>query len=409
MKQIGKAACCLCLAALLSACSSTPEGEEGVSSQINAEDRFQQALSVHQQWQQRLVAVSALEVYSPEQYGVLTSSWQKASTIFQELKETPSLAFESYSLFSSQTYLDRYFEEISRVSLALETLQDLKTVADDVLAPAITQLNYLNSIDARHYYRSEYVRLTRLYAKLFRLVEENELSEAGEEQEEFLERGHSLEVRTIKKIYVAPQEEALAVLRRDDVQEDAPISYARVESEILNAKGLIERSPRAFEQIEQAVAEIRFELAHAAHIAQEVQALRGRSDDEYENHFLEIETKLLQISLALNDSDLRDRPLKMQAAQIKEVVSETRQQYAAASQVATPDPEQMRQLVALRQQVSAQQAQIQALQAQLARAVAAGSSPVETNFPSGLTAQPSISQDAGKTARQPQDQPPALP
>lgn len=384
MKRIGKAACCVCLVALLSACSSTPEGEEGVSSHISVEDRLQQAISIHQQWQQRLATAAPLAVYSPEQYRILSAGWQQATTIYEEVQQTPSLATESYSLFSSQTYLARYFEEIARVSAAFERLQALKDVADEVLAPAITQLNYLDSIDARQYYRSEYVRLTRLYATLFRLVAEDELSEAGEEQEEFLERGRSLEVRTIKKIYVAPQEEALAVLRRDDVQEDAPLSYARVESEIRHAKGVIERSPRAFEQIEQAVAEIRFELAHAAHIAQEVQLLRERSDDEYENHFLEIESRLLQISQALNDSDLRDRPLKMQAAQIKQVVTETRQQYVAARQAANPD--QARQVDALSKQVSAQQAQIQALQAQLARALAAAKAAGKT---------------ADKTARQP--------
>ncbi|UXI02276.1 hypothetical protein [Photobacterium sp. TY1-4] len=394
MKQIGKVACCLCLAALLSACSSTPEGEEGVSSQIKTEDRFQQAMGVHQQWQQRLGDVASFAVYSPDQYAILTASWQKATAIHQELKDNPSLAFESYSLFSSQTYLDRYFEEIGRVAAALARLQDLKTVADDVLAPAMTQLTYLDSIDARHYYRSEYVRLTRLYAKLFRLVEDDALSDAGEEQEEFLARGHSLEVRTIKKIYVAPQEDALEVLRRNDVKDYAPISFARVESEILNAKGVIERSPRAFGQIEQAVDEIRFELAHAAHIAQEVQQLRERSEDEYESHFLEIETKLLQISLALNDSDLRDRPLKMQAAQIKQAVTETRHQPATGQPALNPDG----QVTALHQLVSAQQAQIEALQARLAQA---------TNQRPAI---PLASQAGGsKTAHQPQSTEASLP
>ncbi|MEJ2762467.1 hypothetical protein VV869_00465 [Photobacterium sp. MCCC 1A19761] len=386
MKQIGKVACCLCLAALLSACSSTPEGEEGVSSQIKTEDRFQQAMGVHLQWQQRLGDVAAFAVYSPDQYATLTASWQKATAIHQEMKDNPSLAFESYSLFSSQTYLDRYFEEIGRVTAALARLQDLKTVADDVLAPAMTQLNYLDSIDARHYYRSEYVRLTRLYAKLFRLVEDDALSDAGEEQEEFLSRGHSLEVRTIKKIHVAPQEDALEVLRSNDVKDYAPISFARVESEILNAKGVIERSPRAFGQIEQAVEKIRFELAHAAHIAQEVQLLRERSEDEYENHFLEIETKLLQISLALNDSDLRDRPLKMQAAQIKQAVTETRRQPSPDQPELNPDG----QVSALHQLVSAQQAQIKALQAQLA----------QTN--NERHAIPLAPHTSGKTAHQPQ-------
>lgn len=366
MKQTGKVACIICLVALLSACQSTPEGEDGVSSQINTENLFQGALKAHQIWLNRLEGTEHLKIYSPDKYGLMMSSWQKADSIFQEFKETPETAFKSYSLFSSSTYLDRFYEEVVTVEKTLSELEHLKRVADDVLKPAITQLDYLNSIDARQYYRSEYVRLTRLYAKLFRLVEDDELSDAREEQEEFLERGHSLEVRTIKKIYISPQEDALRELKRNDVKYYAPISYFRVEAEILNGKGLIERSPRAFAEIRQAVSEIQFELAHAEHIALEVQGLRDRSKDEYESFILDIETKLLQISLALNDNDLRDQSLKVQAAQIKDEVMAARQQYASSHQdnaIKREDDEQVASLSAL---VGIQQKQIEQLKARLA-------------------------------------------
>lgn len=366
MKQTGKVACIICLVALLSACQSTPEGEDGVSSQINTENLFQGALKAHQIWLNRLEGTEHLKIYSPDKYGLMMSSWQKADSIFQEFKETPETAFQSYSLFSSSTYLDRFYEEIVTVEKTLSELEHLKRVADDVLKPAITQLNYLNSIDARQYYRSEYVRLTRLYAKLFRLVEDDELSDAREEQEEFLERGHSLEVRTIKKIYISPQEDALRELKRNDVKYYAPISYFRVEAEISSGKGLIERSPRAFAEIKQAVSEIQFELAHAEHIALEVQGLRDRSKDEYESFILDIETKLLQISLALNDNDLRDQSLRTQAAQIKDEVVAARQQYASSRQDNTIKREDDEQVASLSALIGIQQKQIEQLKARLA-------------------------------------------
>jgi len=365
MKQMGKVACIVCLATLLSACQSTPEGEEGVSSQIQAENLFQGALKAHQIWLNKLEGTEHLKVYSPEKYALMMSSWQKADSIFQEFNESPEMALKSYSLFSSSTYLDRFYEEVVVLEKTLKELEHLKRVADDVLNPAITQLDYLNSIDARQYYRSEYARLIRFYAKLFRLVENSELSDAREEQEEFLERAHSLEIRAIKKIYISPQEDALRKLRREDVKYYAPISYAKVEAEILSGKGLIERSPRAFAEIQQVVSEIQFELAHAQHIAQEVKALRDRSKDEYENFILDIEAKLLQISLALNDSDLRDQPLRKQAAQIKGEVIDARRLYASSRQMsgAGREDEKVDSLTAL---VGIQQKQIEQLKARLA-------------------------------------------
>ncbi|OLQ73416.1 ATPase involved in DNA repair [Photobacterium proteolyticum] len=364
MKQFGKAACIICLAALLSACQSTPEGGEGVSSQIHTENLFQGALKAHQIWLKKLEGTEQLKVYSPDKYALMMSSWEKADSIFQEFKDSPEMASKSYSLFSSSTYLDRFYEEVIVLEQTLKELEHLKRVADDVLEPAITQLDYLNSIDARQYYRSEYVRLTRFYAKLFRLVENSELSDAKEEQEEFLERAHSLEIRTIKKIYISPQEDALRKLRREDVKYYAPVSYARVEAEILKSKELIERAPRAFDDIKRIVSEIQFELAHAKHIALEVKALRDRSKDEYENFILDIETKLLQISMALNGSDLRDQSLKKQAEQIKGEVTNASQLYAASQKAGgvQKDDEQLAALTAL---VTAQQKQIKQLKARL--------------------------------------------
>lgn len=365
MKQIGKVACLVFLAALLSACQSTPEGEGGVSSEINTEDAFQGALKTYRFWRDKLEGVAHLEVYSPDKYAQMMSSWQKADSIFQEFRLSPAKAFESYSLFSSTTYLERFNEEILIVENSLAELKKLKQVADDILEPAITQLNYLNSIDARRYYRSEYARLSRFYAKLFRLVEEDEESDALEEQEEFLERAHSLEIRTIKKIYIAPLADTLRELRRNDVKYYAPISYGRAEADIEAGKVLIERSPRAFTEITKAVIKIKFELAHAEHIALEVQGLRDRSKDEYESFILDIENKLLQISLALNDSDLRNQPLKNQAAQIKNEVMVARRQNVAVRPRDNAELDEQK-IMSLAHLVSEQKKQIEQLEARLA-------------------------------------------
>ncbi|PSW07307.1 hypothetical protein C9I89_00900 [Photobacterium lipolyticum] len=355
----------LFFATLLSGCQSTPEDGLAATSEINTENAYQNALEMHKNWQQKMMNIDHLALYSPNKFNALQSGWKKADLIYLEFSDEPDVAFENYSIFSSTTYLERFFDEIHQAQLILTDLERLKVQADNVLEPAIEQMRYLNSLGAQQYYRSEYTRLNRLYAKLFRLVEQEVISDAREEQDEFLERSHSLEVKTVKKIYIAPLESELRSLRQKDVKYYAPLSYARVESEIGAGNTVIDLSPRDFTTINKAVTEIQFELDHAAHIALEVQSLRDRSKDEYENFILDIEAKLLRISRALNDEDLRNKPMRTQAQLITDGVATARQQRAVKSITAQQDPAKDQQIQALTLLVENQKQVIQQLRAKI--------------------------------------------
>ncbi|WP_051288288.1 hypothetical protein [Photobacterium halotolerans] len=312
MKRTGLSALMVFFAVLLGACSSTPEMSESDTA-ISEQGEFQRVLSAYRHWQQSMQQTSALAIYSPDTYQRMVASWENAENIYQEITATPSTAYKSYSLFSSTTYLQQIQLELGQVEASFNQLKQLQKVADNVLSPAITQMQYLDSLDARQYYRSEYTRLHRLYASLFALVEDDELSDAREEQDEFLSRSHSLEVKTIKKIYIAPLEAMMIELRRQDVRDYAPNSYAQIELSIEAGKALIDRTPRDFDAIQQAASAVQFELAHAQHISLEVQRLRDLSKDEYESYILDFENKLLRISKALKEDDLRDQPIQEQA------------------------------------------------------------------------------------------------
>ncbi|MGF1756941.1 hypothetical protein L4D76_03120 [Photobacterium sagamiensis] len=365
MNNIRKVALALFFATLLSGCQSTPEDRLAATSEINTENAYQNALKMHKNWQQKMINIEHLALYSPNKFKALQSGWKKADSIYLEFSDEPEVAFENYSIFSSTTYLERFIEEIHQAQLILTDLERLKVQADNVLEPAIEQMRYLNSLDAQQYYRSEYTRLNRLYAKLFRLVEQADISDAREEQDEFLERSHSLEVKTVKKIYIAPLERELRSLREKDVKDYAPLSYARVEAEIGAGNAVIDLSPRDFTTISKAVTEIQFELDHAAHIALEVQSLRDRSKDEYENFILDIEAKLLRISRALNDEDLRDKPMRTQAKLITDGVATARQQRAVKSIMAQQDPAKDQQIQTLTLLVENQKQVIQQLRAKV--------------------------------------------
>lgn len=364
MKYCGRAAGLCVLAALLSGCGSTSNSQSNTSSEINAESVLQAAQNTHRHWRDKLIHAEDLRLYSPDKFILMMESWLRADTLYKDIQTSPEMAHQSYSLFTSGTYLDRFHAEIVVVENNYKELEYLKRVADEALEPAITQMGYLESIHASDHYRSEFVRLNRFYAKLFELVANGNVSDAKKEQEEFLSRAHSLEVRVIKRIYITPQEEALSQLRRNDVRYYAPLSYTKVEAEISAGKALIDKSPRAFEAINRAVSMITFELAHAEHIANGVKDLRDRSRDEYENYLLALESQMLTISLALNDSDLRNIPLDEQALQIRTDVVKIRQDYDIAMTLRKTDTS-TKQLEALHALIRQQNERITLLQSQL--------------------------------------------
>ncbi|UIP26880.1 hypothetical protein [Photobacterium sp. TLY01] len=364
MKRTGLSALVVFFAVLLGACSSTPE-VSGTDSTISEQGEFQRILSAYRQWQQLMPETGELAIYSPDVYQGMISSWENAEKIYQEITATPSTAYKSYSLFSSTTYLQQIQLELNQVDSSFNQLKQLQKVADDVLSPAITQMQYLDSLDAKQYYRSEYTRLHRLYASLFTLVEDDELSDAREEQDEFLSRSHSLEVKTIKKIYIAPLEALMIELRRQDVNDYAPNSYAQIERRIEAGKALIERTPRDFDAIQQAANTVQFELAHAQHISLEVRRLRDLSKDDYESYILDFENKLLRISKALKEEDLRDQPIQEQARLIIAGAINVREATASrppADEVLKDKDKYIRDLNAL---VMSQQRQISLLQSKL--------------------------------------------
>ncbi|WP_120511153.1 hypothetical protein [Photobacterium salinisoli] len=364
MKRTGLSALMVFFVVLLGACSSTPEMSESDTA-ISEQGEFQRVLSAYRHWQQSMQHTSELAIYSPDVYQLMITSWENAEKIYQEITATPSTAYKSYSLFSSTTYLQQIQLELNQVEVSFNQLKQLQKVADDVLSPAITQMQYLDSLDAKQYYRSEYTRLHRLYASLFTLVEDDELSDAREEQDEFLLRSHSLEVKTIKKIYIAPLEAMMIELRRQDVNDYAPNSYAQIEQRIEAGKALIERTPRDFDAIQQAASAVQFELAHAQHISLEVQRLRDLSKDDYESYILDFENKLLRISKALKEEDLRDQPIQEQARLIIDGAINAREARVSrppADEVLKDKDKYIRDLNAL---VMSQQRQISLLQSEL--------------------------------------------
>ncbi|WP_087017449.1 hypothetical protein [Thaumasiovibrio subtropicus] len=322
MNRVLKVVVSLVVAASLVACTSTatstqPERAQQVLLLDNAEQ-------VYLEWRDKLEDIESLSIYSPATLQSLNTLWARVESNYKEFDGKPE-RLHATSFFGSETYYSRFQADISQIERLYDELMSTQKAADIALRPATEHLHYLDEIEAREYFRSEYDRLKRFYERLYVIFDEQGEAPALKQQKEFLIRARSLEVKTIKRIYITPLEDISRELRRRDARSFVPESFAAVDKAIADAKNLIDDAPRAFELIDKAVNDISFQLAHATHMLEAVVHLRGLSRDSYEAYILDMEKHLLALSMALNGKDYRNLDL---VKQVETILTDIREQNA---------------------------------------------------------------------------------
>ncbi|WP_394247304.1 ATPase [Vibrio profundi] len=282
---------------------------------------FDSIENVHQKWSTKLLEVSALEIYAPENYGELVDAWGDAEEIFADMVAKPEVINESYSIFSSQSYAQAFDERIALVEHNYNAITELKKKADSVLAVSIDQMAYLDELEASTLFSSNYKRLYAQYRGLFNLVLLNELESVQEEQVSFLNKARVLEVKVVDRTFVDPLKAQMKLLIKEGFDDVVPLTLARAQSQIEVTANRIEVNPRALEVIKESVAEAEFELDHARSVAQEVKLIASVEDEQFEQVVLNMENKLLSISRALNGEDYRNLALSKQSENIVDSIN----------------------------------------------------------------------------------------
>lgn len=319
--KITKTAVALCMILGVSGCQSTSESV-GSKSETNQEgvelftSAFEVSQAQYQKWETELQGFEGLKIYAPENFSELNSAWKEASEIYQELRVEPSKINKSYSMFSSETYAEALTEQLSIAEASYQALTALKAKADTILADAIAQMDYLETIEADKIYNRQFNSLYRKYKALFEYVVVDELEEAQEAQVEFLNQAKSLEIKVVQKKFIQPLKVRLVQLRKNDLNDIAVTSFATAAAQIKLAESTVTANPRDLKSIEGAVAAANFELEHVKNVAHQVKLLASVEDEHFEPAVLEIENRLLAISKAVDGSDYRDQVLRVQAKKI---------------------------------------------------------------------------------------------
>ncbi|OUR75143.1 hypothetical protein A9Q77_04150, partial [Marinomonas sp. 42_23_T18] len=154
----------------------------------------------------------------------------------------------------------------------------------------------------------------------FAYVADKDIGDAQNKQVAFLNTAKKLEIKVILKINIEPLEDEVAQLKKGGIGTLAPISFNKTKAELTLATSEVENNPRDEEVIEEMTDKVKFEINHTTQVANEVKRLRSTSNLKFEAVALEIENRLLDISKAINESDFRDKPIRVQTDMIVELI-----------------------------------------------------------------------------------------
>ncbi|PML81254.1 hypothetical protein [Enterovibrio norvegicus] len=378
MNRFNRPALAVLIIASLSACQSTSEPRQAVSDtnkpamqeNQNTLQVYEKAKSDYSAWFEKVAESKTLVIYSKGTVNTLFDAWDDAVDVYDEFASNPAKTMESYSVFSSGTYADKFNEYIATVSVQYDKLQGLKKTADSLLADSIAEMAYLNEIDAKSVYATKFRSVERDYYKLYSYVEDNEIDDAQVKQAEFLQKAKQLEALVAMKRNIAPLQTEIATLRKQGFKTVAPISYTKTSAALEQAQAVVNLNPRDAEAIGVAVEDVQFEIAHLKHIGQEVKKFKNVDDDEFEPLILELENRLHVIAQTLDDLDLRNTPMQRQADVLADKVAQLNEKanLESAAADASADPQLaalVARLDAVNADLSSKQSKNQVLTAQV--------------------------------------------
>lgn len=311
----------LCVLGVAS-CASTPPVNDARANlspkelELTRNKELEQLTVTYTYWSKALEGAESLRIYAPENYREMMSSWKSAHDLFIEIRKDPNQIDNKHSVFSSETYAVGFRDRINTVEYNYRAIQGLKTQADELLAPAMTEMAYLQKIEASRYFKHAMNTLSRDYQRLFEHLVVSEVDLATSYQERFLNHAKALEIRVIDAKYVKPLEQKLATLASARYNILAPVSYGYVEQGIKELSEFVTQSPRAFVEIDEQVERIDFQFRRLESVVQEVTKLINVEKSQFEPFVLEAESRMHHISSAAKGNDYRDQSLSAQSNRI---------------------------------------------------------------------------------------------
>lgn len=231
--------------------------------------------------------------------------YREAMAIFVETKKS-----------SEKTTKDQVIQSITKADAILDKGQTMMAIVQDRLSNPLAMKAQLEKDGVEKVYPWEYQKLVEALSGLIEDVELGKTDKLDKESAALLAKMQALDVKTVQYNTL----HASNVINEDTLSKDgekqAKATLTEAQRIYRDAENRIALTPHDEALVKRAGADALFAALHARYVNERVMALQAKVKDALEPIALEEEKRLLGISTALGQKDLRDRPLDQQAEEI---------------------------------------------------------------------------------------------
>ncbi|GAA5194169.1 hypothetical protein [Ferrimonas gelatinilytica] len=228
----------------------------------------------------------------------------------------PDRMYERLGVFSTRSRAEAAEDALTDARQAFAQAQRVRSLAEEALAEAFANRQVLRQLEAPRWYPDAYELLELRLKSLVDLVAAERLTRVTEGEPALLAQQHQLEVKTVRRIYLAPHRTRLEELNNEGLDLTAPQTYQAAAHQLDRAWQAVERNPRDLDGIARQAEITRFAVAHAHHLGNELQQLDLQEKPEREIYLLSLEAQLARLAEVLGLPDLREYPLQQQLKQL---------------------------------------------------------------------------------------------
>ena len=273
---------------------------------------------------------------------------QDINTLLDEVRDLQVTAQREDLYFYSPTYIKQADEQLVKADTAIAANLSSQVTLTHILAakqllnrglenketvlaqlkPALDGIDMLTQINTNSLLSKDFKNIQDDTKDLIILIEQGKNEQSAKELPDLLTDIHKLEIKTLKKTFLTPAEDALEKAEDADAEDFAPVSYSKAKQAIENFENFIEGNATERKVIKERSTQTIHLAQHAYHVAKAVKPLLKINQEQAEQHIFSIEKMLARMGTALNHTSVSHLPLESQSialAQAAETITKQAQ------------------------------------------------------------------------------------
>lgn len=203
--------------------------------------------------------------------------------------------------------------DIAKADAVLDKGQTMMAIVQSRLVNEFALKDQMDKDNVAKVFPKEYEKSISELSGLIEKIELEKADKIDKDKIELIKKMQALDVKTIQYVTLHESNVINEDTQSNDGEELAPATLAEALRVYADAGKRIADAPHDAEVVQRAGADAMFAARHARNASRRVLALQKQFKEAVEPIVLEEEKRLLEISTALGQNDLRDRPIEKQA------------------------------------------------------------------------------------------------